>query len=48
MRTVKASLAAIIASAMPLLVTLFNWIILGDGLRPIVVADLFVGKGALH
>jgi len=42
MQTVKVSLAAIIASAMPLLVALFKWIILlGDGLKPIAVAALF-------
>ncbi len=43
MQTVEASLAAIIASTMPLLVALFGWLILREKLRPLAVAGLVAG-----
>ena len=43
MQTVEASVAAIIASTMPLLVALTSWLFLGDRLQPIGVAGLFAG-----
>ncbi len=43
MQTVEASLAAIIASTMPLLVGLAAWIFLGEALRPLGVAGLIAG-----
>ncbi|MCC5957499.1 MAG: DMT family transporter, partial [Natronohydrobacter sp.] len=43
MQTVEASLAAIIASTMPLLVALFGWLILRERLRPLAVAGLVAG-----
>ncbi|WP_171240516.1 DMT family transporter [Ruegeria sp. HKCCA5491] len=43
MQTVEASVAAIIASTMPLLVALASWLFLGDRLRPMGVAGLFAG-----
>ena len=43
MQTVEASLAAIIASTMPLLVALFGWLILRERLRPMAVAGLVAG-----
>ncbi len=43
MQTVEASLAAIIASTMPLLVALAGWVFLGEKLRPIAVLGLFAG-----
>jgi drug/metabolite transporter (DMT)-like permease len=43
MQTVEASLAAIIASTMPLLVALAGWLFLGEKLRPIAVLGLFAG-----
>ncbi|MCV6586137.1 MAG: DMT family transporter [Marinibacterium sp.] len=47
MQWVEASLAAIIASAMPLLVALFSWLIYGDRLRPLAMAGLFAGMGGV-
>ncbi len=50
MQTVEASLAAIIASTMPLLVGLASWLILRERLRPLGVAGLaagFVGVGLI-
>lgn len=43
MRSVEASLAAIIASTMPLLVALAGWIFLDDRLRPMAGAGLLAG-----
>ena len=43
MQTVQASLAAIIASTMPLLVGLAAWVFLGERLRPLGVAGLAAG-----
>ncbi len=43
MQTVEASLAAIIASTMPLLVALFSWLILRERLRPMAMAGLVAG-----
>lgn len=43
MQRVEASVAAIIASSLPLLVALFGWVALGDRLRPVAVAGLVAG-----
>lgn len=43
MQTVEASLAAIIASSMPLLVALIGWIVLREGLPPLGIAGLILG-----
>ncbi len=43
MQTIEASLAAIIASTMPLLVGLTAWLVLGEQLRPIGIAGLIAG-----
>ncbi|MEL6572833.1 MAG: DMT family transporter [Pseudomonadota bacterium] len=43
MQTVEASLAAIIASTMPLLVALFGWSVLGKRTQPLGVAGLIAG-----
>ena len=43
MQTIEASLAAIIASTMPLLVALASWLVLGERLRPLAVGGLFAG-----
>ncbi|PWR00866.1 EamA family transporter [Meridianimarinicoccus roseus] len=43
MRTLEASLAAIIASSMPLLVALAGWLVQGERLRPQAVAGLLAG-----
>jgi drug/metabolite transporter (DMT)-like permease len=43
MQTVEASLAAIIASTMPLLVALSGWLFLGERLRGLSVAGLMAG-----
>lgn len=43
MQTVEASLAAIIASTMPLLVGLTAWIVLGERLKPLGIAGLVAG-----
>lgn len=42
-QTVEASLGAIIASAMPLLVALAGWIVLGERVAPLGVAGLIAG-----
>ena len=50
MQTVEASLAAIIASSLPLWVGLAGWTIFGDRLRPLGVAGLvagFLGAGLI-
>lgn len=43
MQTVEASVAAIIASTMPLIVALAGWVIFGETLRPTGIAGLFAG-----
>jgi drug/metabolite transporter (DMT)-like permease len=43
MQTVQASLAAIIASSMPLLVALFGWVVLKDRIPAMGVVGLIVG-----
>ena len=43
MLTVEASLAAIIASTMPLLVALIGWLLMGEKLRPLGIAGLLAG-----
>lgn len=43
MQTIAASLAAIIASTMPLLVALVGWVFLGQKTRPLGVAGLIAG-----
>ena len=43
MQTVEASLAAIIASALPLLVALANWLIWREHVRPLGLIGLFAG-----
>lgn len=43
MQTIQASLAAIIASTMPLLVGLAGWLFIGQKLRPLGVAGLTAG-----
>ncbi|WP_171231149.1 DMT family transporter [Ruegeria sp. HKCCA6707] len=43
MQTVQASLAAIIASTMPLLVALAGWLIFSEKLRPLGIAGLLAG-----
>lgn len=43
MQTVQASLAAIIASTMPLVVALTSWLVLRERLRPLALAGLFAG-----
>ncbi|MEO0622858.1 MAG: DMT family transporter [Pseudomonadota bacterium] len=50
MQTVEASLAAIIAATMPLLVALANWLIFGERIRALGIAGLlagFVGVGII-
>ena len=43
MQTIEASLAAIIASTMPLWVALAGWLVLGDRLRPLGLIGLLAG-----
>ncbi len=43
MQTVEASLAAIVASTMPLLVAFASWAFFGERLRPLAVLGLFAG-----
>jgi probable blue pigment (indigoidine) exporter len=43
MQTIEASLAAIIASTMPLMVALAAWIFMGDRLTPLGIAGLIAG-----
>lgn len=43
MQTVEASVAAIIASTMPLLVALAGWLLLGERLRPLGIIGLLAG-----
>lgn len=43
MQTIEASLAAIIAATMPLLVALASWLIFGERLRPLGIIGLIAG-----
>ncbi len=43
MQTIQASLAAIIASTMPLLVALVGWVFLGQSVRPLGIIGLIAG-----
>lgn len=43
MQTVEASVAAIIASTMPLIVALASWVLFGDRLKPLGIAGLLAG-----
>ena len=43
MQTIPASLAAIIASTMPLLVALAGWVVFGQQVRPLVIMGLIAG-----
>ncbi len=43
MQTIPASLAAIIASTMPLLVALAGWLVFGNRVRPLGIAGLIAG-----
>lgn len=43
LQTIEASVAAIIASTMPLLVALAGWLILGERLRPLGILGLLAG-----
>lgn len=43
MQQIEASVAAIIASSLPLLVALVGWLALGDRLKPLAVAGLVAG-----
>lgn len=43
MQTIPASLAAIIASTMPLLVALAGWVVFGNKVRPLGIAGLIAG-----
>ncbi|MBB04833.1 MAG: EamA family transporter [Pseudooceanicola sp.] len=47
MQTIEASLAAIIAAAMPLFVGLAGWVFLGDRLRPLAILGLLMGIGGV-
>ncbi|MEO0943935.1 MAG: DMT family transporter [Pseudomonadota bacterium] len=43
MQTIEASLAAIIASSLPLMVALVGWLITGETVRPLGMVGLFAG-----
>ena len=47
MQQVQASLAAIIASVMPLLVALSGWLIFGEKLRPLAISGLLAGMAGV-
>lgn len=47
MQRVEASVAAIIASSMPLMVALAGWLVFRDRLRPLAVAGLVAGFGGV-
>lgn len=47
MQWIEASLAAIIASTMPLLVALFGWIAFGDRVAPLGLVGLVAGMGGV-
>lgn len=43
MQTIEASLAAIIASSLPLMVAFIGWLVTGDTVKPLGIAGLFAG-----
>ncbi|WP_136634421.1 DMT family transporter [Pseudooceanicola onchidii] len=47
MQRIEASLASIVAAAMPLFVGFFGWIIFGDRLRPMAILGLVLGLGGV-
>lgn len=47
MQTIQASMAAIIASTMPLLVALASWLLLGERLKPLGILGLAAGFGGV-
>lgn len=47
MQWIEASLAAIIASTMPLIVALAGWLVFGERVRPLGIAGLFAGLGGV-
>ncbi len=47
MQTIEASLAAIIASSLPLLVALAGWVISGETVRPLGIVGLAAGIGGV-
>ena len=47
MQTVEASLAAIIASTLPLLVAAASWMLFGERLRPVAILGLVAGLGGV-
>ena len=47
MQRIEASLAAIVAAAMPLFVGLFGWVLFGDRLRPLAIIGLVLGLGGV-
>ncbi len=47
MQWIEASVAAIIASSLPLCVALAGWLILGDRMRPVAVMGLVAGFGGV-
>ena len=47
MQTIEASLAAIIASTMPLMVAIAAWLLLGERVGPLGIAGLIVGIGGV-
>jgi probable blue pigment (indigoidine) exporter len=47
MQTIEASLAAIVASTMPLLVAFASWTVFGERIRPLGVAGLVAGVGGV-
>lgn len=47
MQRIEASLASIVAAAMPLFVGLFGWLVFGDRLRPLAIFGLFLGLGGV-
>ena len=47
MQRIEASLASIIAAAMPLFVGFFGWIVFGDRLRPMAILGLLLGLGGV-
>ncbi|MCL4676512.1 MAG: DMT family transporter, partial [Pararhodobacter sp.] len=47
MQWIEASVAAIIASTLPLIVALAGFVFLGDRLKPLAVAGLFAGFGGV-
>jgi len=47
MQWIEASVAAIIASTLPLMVAVAGWLVLGDRLRPVAVIGLIAGFGGV-